>query len=657
MTSQEQERVSLATTYRKSIEEEAERNRTANEDKMKGSMLLSAINSRIMMPSMMSMGKQPYESIALKEEPPVVDPFLGHLTNSSGSSIHEEIVKPILSGSPVSSYHNRALDEWRMVLNLDVFLDSAYRYYRGKGLQVLLVSSLANWISLGFLVYFSFLLYHCIDWRLLFKAKPPLSLWSVLRLRWIFFVPWSILIPLTLFTFVWIWQFNSIMAQVSEWRRMQRFYTHLLGLTDQVLGTCDFSEVTERIAALQSSYPISADRLTAHDIANRLMRRHNYMIALASKGYLDSDGVLKVQMSRFLEWNLTRCVFGLVFDARLQVRKTVTHPENRERLCRELKNRFAFASMLNLVLMPLTLAFTILYLAYRHGEELYRDPRAVSHRQYTQMALWKMREYNEMEHYFQERISRSHRKATKYLEQFHDERVLSLARMTSFILGACVIVLIVIGLLRSDLLTNFELTPGRSALWYIGIFSVLIAGCRSALPDDLRRDDPARLMQQLIQYTHYDPPHWQAKYGTSHVHSEFASMYRLRIVGLLSEMLGIVTAPLILWYMRSRSQAIIDFFRETTIHVEGVGLVCSCAVFEGARLRPAEIQNDPKMKQSMINFAGRHPDWKREYVGEEGAVVGSDVDGDSQANTEEMLENFEERAAKLERLHLKRTTH
>lgn len=50
------------------------------------------------------------------------------------------------------------------------------------------------------------------------------------------------------------------------------------------------------------------------------------------------------------------------------------------------------------------------------------------------------------------------------------------------------------------------------------------------------------------------------------------------------ELLGVVLTPFVLWFSLPRcAPAIVDFFREFTVHVDGLGYVCSFAVFDFQR--------------------------------------------------------------------------
>jgi len=57
-------------------------------------------------------------------------------------------------------------------------------------------------------------------------------------------------------------------------------------------------------------------------------------------------------------------------------------------------------------------------------------------------------------------------------------------------------------------------------------------------------------------------------------------LYAMKVSIFLEEVLSVIFTPFILWWSLPKcSDRIIDFFREFTVHVDGVGYVCSFAVF------------------------------------------------------------------------------
>lgn len=65
------------------------------------------------------------------------------------------------------------------------------------------------------------------------------------------------------------------------------------------------------------------------------------------------------------------------------------------------------------------------------------------------------------------------------------------------------------------------------------------------------------------------------------VHAEFGQLFPLKITAFLQEVLSVITTPLVLWYTLPQcAPAVVDFFRDFTLHVDNLGYVCSFAVFD-----------------------------------------------------------------------------
>ena len=70
--------------------------------------------------------------------------------------------------------------------------------------------------------------------------------------------------------------------------------------------------------------------------------------------------------------------------------------------------------------------------------------------------------------------------------------------------------------------------------------------------------------------------------------------------------------PFILWFsLPSSCDNIIDFVREHTVNVDGIGYVCSYAVFDDILQNNTDngTLNDLKMEQSILGFKASYPDW------------------------------------------------
>jgi autophagy-related protein 9 len=104
------------------------------------------------------------------------------------------------------------------------------------------------------------------------------------------------------------------------------------------MATISWQEILERIISIRESNPNMAStapiKLDAHDIANRIMRKDNYLIALFNKDILNITIPLPYLrnmhvFTRDLEWNLSFCVLSYVFDSNGQIRKRFLKDKNR----------------------------------------------------------------------------------------------------------------------------------------------------------------------------------------------------------------------------------------------------------------------------------------------------------------------------------------
>lgn len=68
------------------------------------------------------------------------------------------------------------------------------------------------------------------------------------------------------------------------------------------------------------------------------------------------------------------------------------------------------------------------------------------------------------------------------------------------------------------------------------------------------------------------------------MHQQFGELFQMKIVIYGQELISVLLTPLVLWLSLPKcAPTIIDFFREFTVHVDGLGYVCSFAVFDFQR--------------------------------------------------------------------------
>jgi autophagy-related protein 9 len=153
-------------------------------------------------------------------------------------------------------------------------------------------------------------------------------------------------------------------------------------------------------------------------------------------------------------------------------------------------------------------------------------------------------------------------------------------RFSAFIPGAFAAVLGVITLWDPELFLGFDIA-GKTVLFWLGIFGTMFVLFRNAATDD--DDDlwdPEVAMEAVVYHTHYCPDSWKGRLYTEEVRREFSSLYKLEALLFLEEVVGSFITPfMLMWSLPKCAGPLIDFFREFTIDVDGLGTVCSYAVF------------------------------------------------------------------------------
>ena len=91
---------------------------------------------------------------------------------------------------------------------------------------------------------------------------------------------------------------------------MRSFYTHRLRISTRQLQTMQWNDVVERLVALHRRHRIQLNRaeITAHDIACRIMRRENYLIAMYNKQVFDLRVPAVYQIKNRLYRHVRACV-------------------------------------------------------------------------------------------------------------------------------------------------------------------------------------------------------------------------------------------------------------------------------------------------------------------------------------------------------------
>ncbi|KAF2853910.1 autophagy protein-like protein Apg9 [Plenodomus tracheiphilus IPT5] len=493
----------------------------------------------------------------------------------------------------------KALWLWVNQTDLDTYMKEVYEYYVGCGIYSILLRRVLTLAQSAFVVGFVTFLGWCIDYPKL-TGSTRLSQVIVPKCTknihgfWIFTI-W-------LFTIYWFYSFYTMVISLPHLRAMHDFYHHLLDIPDRDIQTIQWQQVVSRIMALRdlnlaTAPNLSAEtrklldsksrqRLDAVDIASRLMRRDNYLIALFNKEILDVTVPLPILGSRYIfsettRWHVNLAVMDFVFSGpNGQFNPDFLKERNRRELVKRLKTRFFWTGIISILCAPFAVLFVLASYLFKYFTEYHRDPGQLSNRDFTTFAQWKFREFNELPHLFARRRNMAYPYANLYLAQFPKDKTEQVSSFVAFIAGAFAFVLVAFTLLESELFLNFEITPGKTAIFWIGILGTIYRVARGSSPQEDQVTDPSFYLNHVIYHTRYEPDSWHDRLHTDEVRAEFAKLYQPKILIFAEEILSMVITPFLLMFrLPDCSERIVDFFREFSIVVDGLGVTCSYSMF------------------------------------------------------------------------------
>lgn len=167
------------------------------------------------------------------------------------------------------------------------------------------------------------------------------------------------------------------------------------------------------------------------------------------------------------------------------------------------------------------------------------------------------------------------------------------------------------------------------------IITVLIgiaAAAHACIPDENLIWCPEQLMKNILCHAHYLKPEWRGFAHTSKVLREFEDFFQLKAFYFINEIFSpFLTFFVLMFGLRPRSTEIVDFLRNFTVSVIGVGDVCSFAQMEIRKHGNPEWQvlnsheevasptvetnqytqgENGKTELSLVHFALTNPNWR-----------------------------------------------
>nr|XP_023014108.1 autophagy-related protein 9A-like [Leptinotarsa decemlineata]XP_023014109.1 autophagy-related protein 9A-like [Leptinotarsa decemlineata] len=529
--------------------------------------------------------------------------------------------------------------KWNHIEDLDSFFSRMYKYHQNHGFFCMFLQRVFELNQFVFVISLTTYLFYGVNYAVLFGYIPSTQKVTLS----------DVILPLhecvenfTIWTWffliiassVWILKFLVRCYQMVYYWDIKQFYNTALNVQDCDLDNLTWHEIQTKIKAVQLEQEMCIHKreLTELDIYHRILRQENYLVAMVNKRLLPPRVNIPfvgevVYWTKAMKFNMQLLFFRSPwspFENSWHLREDYKRLNHRKELAKELGSRVIILTIINVILAPVIFFWQILYTIFSYGEMIKREPGRMGVRTWSLYSKMYLRHFNELEHELHVRLTRAYRPASKYLEAFNSPVVTEIAQHIGFLCGSVFTVIIALTIYDEDVISVEHVITLMTGL------GGMTAICRALIPDETTIWCPEYLLQCVVLHTHYLPSGWRGQAHTSTIREEFQQLFQMRVVGLLEELFSPLLTPYFMYrWIYPRSQEIVDFFRNFTVSVVGVGDVCSFAQMDVKKHGNPEWQKESlfedeeapktsnqytqaengKIELSLMHFTTTNPSW------------------------------------------------
>ncbi|CAJ1362852.1 unnamed protein product [Effrenium voratum] len=326
-----------------------------------------------------------------------------------------------------------------------------------------------------------------------------------------------------------------------------------------------------------------------------------------------------------------------------------------------LAGRLRFLGVLNVLLVPPVLIFVAIYFFMRHAQEFRSQRASPFRRQWSDYAQWTFREYNELPHQIEARMSAGHAAAEAYVHTTRPSSPVlkSALRCVKFIAGSVLAALLLVAL-WDDTPLLFVKIQEKNLLWYLAFFGFVFAVVDSAGEENAGDAEgkgsgseaclhapsvPLRMyiaLMKLVSCTHHLPAHWRSPERLTSLagacsglrRASLCQHFRLvrqellrdflvhRIQVLAEELLGVLLSPILLFcFLSHAAPGIVRVLRRVRYATPCLGDFClygcldpdrsgdfgvgAASSADSRRTLRRQFEND-KLEKSILSFLLNH---------------------------------------------------
>jgi autophagy-related protein 9 len=453
----------------------------------------------------------------------------------------------------------------------DIHFRVLYKYHQKLGWHNLLISSICKVLTSLFTVVFTMFIISCVAWDritshsvmyfgdALYDTCMPTSWWT----RSMY----------TVFILFWLSHLGETISRLSQINEMDETFNKKLSSLGRDVKWISWTKVT-------STYGDNDEALKKYSniddyIIGKIMRYDNYLIAMLNLNVFGFD-TSWFSFTRFVELSIYYSFRIAFFSLENGLPRDFLHGMNHSVYSRRLRVAFIIMGIFHLVIVAFASVAALVFFTYKNIGMYHKDPTRIGAYQFTPLAKWKLRDFNELPHLFFERLEVAHAEVSDYLNDFGDERFNSIHKLGEFVFASIFTVLMFLSFIHPTMMMK----EGWSVFFTMGISGAAFMWCQGVSRDSKVRPDPEERFNELVSVLHYTPMSWDTL-STRAKYAEIRSLFKLRLVVFLQEFISLLSSPfLFIFWLPKRADNIVIFLRDHSEYVAGRGVLCRFALFD-----------------------------------------------------------------------------
>jgi len=446
---------------------------------------------------------------------------------------------------------NLSLEEFQESYLKRAFLTKVYFYYINDGFNNIILKELMHIFTSSFLIFYTIFLYNCVDWNLIFTISEKTKLKDLINLSHYFklnIFNWGLFL---IFIFITICKIIGLVNSFKDYKFIKKFYNDTLKINDNELNLTKWNTI---ISKFKEEY--KNNDINIYYINHKIACKDNYLITIMNKDILNLSYITTI-----MEWNIVFCILNSIFDKDIKYNKKFLN--NDKVFIQSIKYKLTFIAMLNFIFMPFIFMYILFYYLFKYGEKFYSNPSYIITRNWTLMARWKLRNYNELYHEYSKKFIMSQKPCNEYSNLYPNKILTTINKFLVFILSSIFVVLVFISIINERILINLYITHNKQTIWFIGIIGSFIAILKKNIIETVP-DYPKEKMETLKYHINCIPEQWLK--NTQNKNKDFFNYYQLQYLILLKDFYYTLMIPFELYKMSLNTKNIMIYLNSITIN-------------------------------------------------------------------------------------------